>query len=243
MQLSQKGLELIKKFEGFRAKAYDDLNPNKNITSMSQVEGTLTIGYGHTSGVKVGQTITKERAEQLLKQDTGWAQTTVNQMVKVKLTQNMFDALVSFVYNIGSTNFRKSDLLQYLNTGDYQKAANEFPRWNKSGGKVLQGLVNRRKEEKSLFESGMGSLGKTKVEKTKLPDKIKGIKVLGEIVVDNVKNYTYIYSKTSDKSSILGQAEKNSVYPIAGSVRNWWEIITKDGRRAYIKSKYASRIQ
>lgn len=243
MKLSQKGLDLIKKSEGFRAKAYDDLNPNKNITSISQVEGTLTIGYGHTSSVKVGQTITKERAEQLLNQDTGWAQTAINQMVKVKLTQNMFDALVSFVYNVGSTNFRKSDLLQFLNAGDYKKAANEFTKWNKSKGQVLQGLVNRRKEEKTLFESGMSNVKAKETKKTDLPNKIKGIKVLGEIIVDNVKNYTYIYSKTSDKSSIIGQAKKNSLHPIAGSVPNWWEVITEDGKRGYIKSKYASRTQ
>lgn len=243
MKLSQKGLNLIKKFEGFRSEAYDDLNPNKKITSSSQVKGTLTIGYGHTSGVKVGQTVTKERAEQLLNQDTGWAQTAINQMVKVKLTQNMFDALVSFVYNVGSTNFRKSDLLQYLNTGDYKKASSEFLQWTKSKGQVLQGLINRRKEEKALFDEGMGSVAKKEIKKTDLPSKIKGIKVLGEITVDNVKNYTYIYSKNSDKSSILGKAMKDSHHPIAGSVPNWWEVITQDGRRGYIKSKYASRTQ
>lgn len=234
MKLSQKGLNLIKESEGLRLKAYDDLQPNKNITGESQVKGTLTIGYGHTSGVKIGQTITKERAEQLLMSDTGWAQETVNQMVKVPLNQSQFDALTSFVYNVGTTNFRTSTLLEYLNKGEYGLASLEFFRWNKSGGKVLQGLVNRRKKEQALFNSE----AIVKNEEKKISD----IKVLGKIIVDDVQNFTYIYEKTNDGSKRLGEAKKNAQYDIAGSVTGWWEIIYK-GKRAYIKSKYARRIK
>lgn len=239
MKLSTNGLNVIKKYEGLRLKAYDDLQPNVTITKASQVKGTLTIGYGHTGGVKVGDTITKERAEQLLTSDTGWAQTSVNQVVKVSLTQNMFDALVSFVYNVGSTAFRTSTLVEQLNKGQYEKAASEFLRWNKSAGKVLSGLVKRRKEESTLFLKDSTKLLEDDKE-VKTNDKINGIKVLGSIVVDNVKNFTYIYESTSDKSKILGKAVKDSVHPIAGSVPNWWEVII-DGHRGYIKSKYASR--
>ena len=76
---------------------------------------------------------------------------TVNDLVKVPLTQNQFDALVSLTYNIGTGAFEKSTLLKKLNTGDYQGAADQFTVWNKGGGKVLQGLVNRRAKEKEVF--------------------------------------------------------------------------------------------
>jgi len=139
LKTGKKGLELIKKFEGCRLTAY------------KCPANVWTIGFGHTKGVTEGQTITKAQAEEFLKSDLKVYEGYVNKYVEVKLNQNQFDALVSFTYNCGPGNLKKSLLLTKLNDGDYKGAANEFPRWNKAGGKVLNGLVKRRKAEQELF--------------------------------------------------------------------------------------------
>ena len=132
MKISQKGLDLIKNFEGLELKAYKDS------------VGILTIGYGSTgSHVKSGMTITAEQAEELLKQDVSRFEKGVNDLVKVSLTQNQFDALVSFSFNLGLGNLKSSTLLKKLNASDYTGAVNEFLRWNRAGGKVLNGLTRR----------------------------------------------------------------------------------------------------
>jgi lysozyme len=140
MRISDNGLELIKSFEGLYLKAY--LCPAK----------VWTIGYGHTGNVKPGDVITRQQADELLRQDVEEFVAIVNTAVKVPLTQNQFDSLVSFVYNVGADAFRKSTLLRKLNAGDYAGAAQEFDRWNKARGVVLPGLVKRRKKERELFE-------------------------------------------------------------------------------------------
>ena len=140
MHTSQKGLDLIKSFEGLRLSAYKD------------VVGVVTIGYGTTSGVKMGDTITKERAEDLLRADVKRFEDQVLRLVKVPLTQGQFDALVSFTYNLGAANLGNSTLLRLLNAGDYKGAAAQFDRWTKAGGKELPGLVKRRAAERALFE-------------------------------------------------------------------------------------------
>lgn len=131
--------EIIKRYEGLRLEAY--LCP----------AGVWTIGYGHTRGVKPGDKCTKEQANDYLLDDLRDAENAVNVMVKSSLNQNQFDALVSFVYNLGSGNFKDSTLLRKLNERDYLGAANEFKRWNKAGGKVLNGLIKRRESEANLF--------------------------------------------------------------------------------------------
>ena len=141
MHTSQKGLDLIKSFEGLRLSAYKD------------VVGVVTIGYGTTSGVKMGDTITKERAEELLREDVKRLEGYVDRLVKVPLTQGQFDALVSFTYNLGPGALEKSTLLDQLNRGDYDSAAEQFWRWVKAGGKTLPGLVRRRAAERALFEA------------------------------------------------------------------------------------------
>jgi lysozyme len=98
-------------------------------------------------------TITEKEAELALTDDLAWAQTAVNKAVGVTLTQNMFDALVSFVYNLGESNFRKSTLLNKLNQGQYKAAAFELLRWKYDNGKEIPGLLKRRQREKALFES------------------------------------------------------------------------------------------
>lgn len=135
-------LDIIKKSEGLRLEAY---LPTPN--------DVPTIGYGHTKGVRMGQRISLAQAEQFLLEDVDWAEDAVNSLVKVRLSQNQFDALVSFVFNVGATAFSKSTLLRLLNAGDYKGAADQFLRWNKQAGKVLRGLDTRRKEERALFLS------------------------------------------------------------------------------------------
>lgn len=142
MKISTQGLDLIKQFEGLRLQAY-----------MPTPIDIPTIGYGHTKTAKIGMKITEKGADMLLKQDLAWAETAVNKHVKVALTQPQYDALCSFVYNLGATNFRRSTLLKRLNEGNYTEASKELLRWDKQGKKVLRGLTRRREAERSLFIS------------------------------------------------------------------------------------------
>ena len=139
MSLSQAGLNLIKSHEGLRTTAYQD------------PVGVWTIGYGHTGTAKPGQKITEAQAEQLLRQDVGWAQDAVRKNVKVPLTQGQFDALVSFTFNAGAGALGRSTLLKKLNAGDYAGAQAEFGKFVHAGGRVLPGLVRRRNEEAQMF--------------------------------------------------------------------------------------------
>ena len=139
MNLGYKGKDLLKFFEGCELVAYQDS------------VGVWTIGYGHTKGVTPGMTITQEEAEQMLESELAEYEGYVEKYVTVPLTQNQFDALVVWVYNLGPTNFRNSTLLKELNSGNYNAAGTEIKRWNKAGGKVLAGLVKRREAEAELF--------------------------------------------------------------------------------------------
>jgi len=139
MRTSQRGLSLIKSFEGLRLLAYRD------------AVGVWTIGYGATRGVKAGMSITKEQAERMLLNDVQRFEPEVERLVQVPLSANQWDALVSFTYNLGAANLESSTLLRKLNAGDYAGAAEQFPRWNNAGGKVLPGLVRRREAERALF--------------------------------------------------------------------------------------------
>ena len=139
MKLGEKGTEILKYFEGCKLTAYQDS------------VGVWTIGYGHTKGVHDGMTITQEQAEQMLLTELEEYEGYIENMVTVPLTQNQFDALVVWVYNLGPTNFKNSTLLKELNAGNYNAASTEIKRWNKAGGKVLAGLVKRREAEAQLF--------------------------------------------------------------------------------------------
>lgn len=134
--------DLIKRFEGFSPTAYLDS------------AGLSTIGYGHL--IKAGEyftSIDENEAAALLAKDTDTAVNAVKKLVSVPLTQNQYNALVSFVYNIGTGAFKDSTLLKKLNAGDYLGAAAEFMRWKYAGGQIVQGLVNRREQEKEVFLS------------------------------------------------------------------------------------------
>lgn len=140
MRVAGPGLEIIKDSEQLRLSAY-----------LPTPVDVPTIGYGHTRGVKLGDTCTPEQAEQWLREDCAEAESAVGTLVKAPINQNQFDALVSLVFNIGGGNFASSTLLRKLNAGDYAGAADEFPRWNKQAGVVLGGLVKRRARERELF--------------------------------------------------------------------------------------------
>ncbi|WP_426575979.1 lysozyme [Xenorhabdus stockiae] len=142
MEISDKGLECIKQYEGLKLKAYPD----------PATGGTpWTIGFGHTKGVKKGDVITEQQAEIFLHDDLQPIYTTLRRLVKVPLSQSQFDALCSFIFNCGRGNFSGSTLLKKLNQGDYSGAAVEFSRWNKAAGKVMRGLDNRRASERQMF--------------------------------------------------------------------------------------------
>lgn len=140
MTTSDAGIQLIKKYEGCCLDAY--LCPAK----------VPTIGYGHTEGVKLGMRITQEQADSLLTGDLVSREAAVRRLVRVPVTQGQFDALVSFVYNIGTGAFERSTLLKKLNAGDTRGASAQFAVWNKAGGKELPGLTKRRAAERALFD-------------------------------------------------------------------------------------------
>lgn len=142
MRTSRKGIEFIKAHEGLRLDAY--LCP----------AGVQTIGYGHTYNVKMGDRITAEQAERLLIGDLAVAEREVNRY-GFDLTQNQFDALVSFVFNVGVGNFRSSTLLKRIKENpNHPDIQNQFKRWIYAGGRVLPGLVKRREEEAKLYFNG-----------------------------------------------------------------------------------------
>ena len=141
MRTSEAGILLIKSFEGCRTVAYQD------------AVGVWTIGYGHTIDVKEGMSITQHQCDVMLEVDIETYENYVNKYVIVSLTQNQFDALVSWVYNLGPTNLRNSTMLKVLNAGNYNEVPYQMKRWNRAGGKVLKGLVVRRKAEAELFNN------------------------------------------------------------------------------------------
>lgn len=140
MKISQEGLSLIKKFEGCELKAYHC------------AAGVPTIGYGSTHGVTMDMEITQEEADELLMDDVSKFEEAVTRAVKVPLEQNQYDALVSWTFNLGPSNLSSSTMLRVLNEGKYEEVPAQIKRWNKAGGKVLQGLIRRREAEALLFE-------------------------------------------------------------------------------------------
>lgn len=143
--ISENGFAIIREFEGFRSQAYLDTG------------GVWTIGYGtikYPNGVRVkkGDTCTQGQAELWLQNDCAWVDACLDKNVKVYLDQNQFDALASFVYNIGETAFIKSTMLTLINQNSLTLAASQFDRWVFDNGKKVDGLANRRTKEKALFQ-------------------------------------------------------------------------------------------
>lgn len=141
MNISPAGVKLIKEFEGLRLRAYKD------------IVGVWTIGYGHTRGVLPGETITKAEADVMLRRDLESFEAEVDDMLPVSgATQGQFDALVSLAYNVGVSALKRSTLMRLFKAGQIEEAAAQFARWNKAGGRAVEGLTRRRKAERALFE-------------------------------------------------------------------------------------------
>jgi len=150
-KLSKAGIRLIAGFEGFRSDLYDD------------AAGHCTIGYGHlvhqgscdgSESAEFRRGVTRERGLEILGEDAASAAAAVNEAVTVPLEQDQFDALTSFVFNIGSGAFRESTLLKLLNRGKYDEVPEQLNRWVKAGSRTLEGLVRRREAEGQLFARG-----------------------------------------------------------------------------------------
>lgn len=144
MRTSADGLSVIKEFEGLRLSAY------------RCPAGIMTIGYGHTSAagsptVTSGLVISRDDAERILRADLGQYENAVNKYVEANLTQNQFDALVCFTYNIGVGALAKSTLVKKINAGKLDEAPAEFMKWTRGGGRELPGLIRRRRAEVKLW--------------------------------------------------------------------------------------------
>lgn len=150
MKVNQATINLVKEFEGFRAKAY------------KCPAGVWTIGYGTTASAGVGitpvegMTISKEDAEKYLDQSIKKFAEKIAPLITAPINENEFGAFVSLAYNIGPGAFKKSSALRHFNGGDKAKAADAMLLWNKAGGKVLNGLKRRREAERMLFLTPVG---------------------------------------------------------------------------------------
>jgi lysozyme len=145
LHINEAGLELIKHYEGWRSSPY--------LCSAARA----TIGWGSTwdrngNAVTLDHLdITKKQGEYLLLREVRYSEAAIRKLIKAELTENMFSSLCSFIYNVGSGNFQKSTLRMKLNRGQYESAADEYPKWRKAGGRIVKGLVRRRKQERELF--------------------------------------------------------------------------------------------
>ena len=147
MKCSIKGREMIKSFEAMSLKAYH---------GKTDRAGVFTIGWGHTRGVKPGDVITREKAEELFNADLEPVEKTLNADLvtgrpRPLVTQDQFDALCSFVFNVGSSHYLDSTLRRKIKQGDIMGAAGEFKRWIYSDHKIAPGLIPRRDAERRLF--------------------------------------------------------------------------------------------
>lgn len=115
------------------------------------VAGINTVCVGHVTSAPVGSRFTNDECAELLQADTQVAQDTIRKAVKVPISQDQYDSLVSFVFNVGTGAFKSSTLLRKLNAGDCRGAASEFPKWDMAGGKHVPGLLRRRQDEASHF--------------------------------------------------------------------------------------------
>jgi lysozyme len=167
VKISQAGKDLIISFEGIRLEAY------------KCPAGVWTIGVGSTvPAVHAGEVITKQQALARFDKDLAKFENAVDRLVKVPLTQNQFDALVSFTFNVGEGALAKSTLLKKLNAGDYDAVPSELMKWTKGGGKELPGLVRRRRAEAAMWR-GVDERGKPNIDESRVePDAPKPKKTM-----------------------------------------------------------------
>jgi lysozyme len=142
--ISEQGLALIRHFEGFQPRPY------------ACPGGYQTIGYGHVlqAGEDYPADLTLRQAEALLREDAARASAAVDHLLPVALSPGQFDALASFVFNLGAGALQRSTLRQRVRRGEHEAAAREFLRWIYAGGKPLKGLLRRRLAEARLYETG-----------------------------------------------------------------------------------------
>jgi lysozyme len=184
-KLTREGIEKIKQFEGLKLTAYQCS------------AGVWTIGYGHTSTAKKGMKITEEEAESLLYADLEVFESAVDRLVQVKLTEWQFSALVSFAFNVGVRAFEKSTLLKKLNAGNYDAVPAQLMRWNKTKGKVVAGLTNRRAAEAGMWAKG--SFVESSTTKAEAKDKplAKSREVMGGTVAGGMVTATAVINETA----------------------------------------------
>ena len=208
MRTNAAGLSLIRQAEGLRLRAY--LCP----------AGVWTIGYGTTvypDGRKVqrGDACTLEQAVEYLAHDLQGFERAVAEMVRVPLTGNQFASLVSLAYNVGIGALRGSTLLRLLNAGDYAGAANQFPRWNRGGGRVLPGLVKRRAAERDLFLSAdsapqhaVGLLAATDMPTTESKPMLPVLGALLPTIIGMIPQLTKVFTdgtSVTDRNIVVAQ--------------------------------------
>lgn len=167
MKISPQGFEILTQFEGESPVLYDDAT-GKSISDPSAAKGNPTIGIGHfltadelsSGSIQIGgesvdwrQGLSQEQMQNLARQDLQDAIQAVESSITAPLTQNQFDALVSFAFNIGPQAFKESGAIQALNEGDIEEFLRRHAQWNESGGTEMQGLINRRRREAELFRS------------------------------------------------------------------------------------------
>lgn len=172
MNISAAGINLIKEYEGVRLKSY------------KCPAGVWTVGVGHTSAagapeVKPGMTITETEALKILRNDLKKFEASIDSMVRVPLKQNQYDALCSFIFNVGAGAFQKSTLLRKLNAGDYAAVPQELMKWTKAGGKELPGLVRRRRAEAAMWR-GVSDAAPVKEDARLEPDVPKPSKTMAQ---------------------------------------------------------------
>ncbi len=182
MQTSTTGRDFIKRWEGCKLQAYRPLPTDK-----------WTIGYGHTLTAYEGMTITQEEAESLLISDLSVYERAVTSEVGGNVTQEQFDALVSFTFNVGKSAFKRSTLLRELKAGHYDRVGQQMKRWVNSGGKRVEGLVNRRNAEVTMFESSLHAIaqnttpsppkGRSVAQVVKKSKTVKGVGAVGLLAV------------------------------------------------------------
>jgi len=143
--INEAGLGIIKRFEGWSSSAY------------KCPAGRWTIGYGATWDIRGNavtsshRDITKAQGDALLRREIRHVEAAISRLITAELTDNMFSSIASWSFNVGTGNFQRSTLRMKLNRGDYEGAADELPKWRRAGGRILKGLVTRRRYERALF--------------------------------------------------------------------------------------------
>ena len=175
LHIDEEGLKFVANFEDCRLTAYDDLQPNKVLKKGDKIKGTLTIGYGHTKDVYIGQTITKDKALQMLKEDFAKDyELRVKRQLNVEVNQTAFNALCSRAYNVGNV----INVAKAINDGNYELALRLMEKPNTSKGIVLKGLTKRRLAEKEMLQRGLNEMKKSNVTTKKKVGDILEIKTL-----------------------------------------------------------------